>query len=568
MRARRQANATTAVLLQRVTEYFELDGPERVGRQTRKFVKALEEDFVEEDFTRAFLDGSIIVAPGRTAYADFDVDAWDPQDSVSYEVEYPQTVIMVYNFALPRRKLIDALKLFLLKHAHIAGPQVKHDVMRFVSDKRVLDALSITFGKALKAQLENYSEWLNEDMLESDSLDGTTKFDGQDLDPLNSGIYISKYNVKLHRKVSGGGLTYTADVKCDMGIDVREIDTAQLDNPDDDYEDEDPVEREWRREEDDRMYANPDYVKGSPTRGATMITPLRDLTIRLAHNNPTLRSALLPLVTRVAKEHATEDARAKYLKEHPKADPRNHTVKAPSKDKKPEDKKPEDKKPEDKKPEPDVYMPADDVKAITTKPDKASFESNNVYHTVVGLLEEVKRGDMDDAGSLFAKALERAQEQSTSSSPAYRAAGRQTDKAIRKIINKIKTETGLKWNGRDFTASRHAKGKKAMPVRTPHGKLKLGRLVATRGVNADMQRQPEFAKFVQESLDKYVRGDWGDTKGQDARMNDQALKNGDDRILAVYELPRHLAREVGEKKIWIITEWDRSASTILYPSEY
>ena len=44
-------------------------------------------------------------------------------------------------------------------------------------------------------------------------------------------------------------------------------------------------------------------------------------------------------------------------------------------------------------------------------------------------------------------------------------------------------------------------------------------------------------------------------------MNDKTVKNGDDRILAMYEDEKY-------GKIWIITERDRSATTILFPSEY
>lgn len=41
--------------------------------------------------------------------------------------------------------------------------------------------------------------------------------------------------------------------------------------------------------------------------------------------------------------------------------------------------------------------------------------------------------------------------------------------------------------------------------------------------------------------------------------NNEAVKNGE-RILAAYMY--------GDTKIWIITEWDRSATTILFPEEY
>lgn len=58
---------------------------------------------------------------------------------------------------------------------------------------------------------------------------------------------------------------------------------------------------------------------------------LRAETIRLAHQHPELRAHLLPLlVDRVAKEFPSAEALKEYLKEHPNADPANHTVKKPS----------------------------------------------------------------------------------------------------------------------------------------------------------------------------------------------------------------------------------------------
>lgn len=58
---------------------------------------------------------------------------------------------------------------------------------------------------------------------------------------------------------------------------------------------------------------------------------------------------------------------------------------------------------------------------------------------------------------------------------------------------------------------------------------------------------------------KYCKCDWGDTCEEDVRSNNEAVKNGE-RILAAYMY--------GDTKIWIITEWDRSATTILFPEKY
>ena len=54
-------------------------------------------------------------------------------------------------------------------------------------------------------------------------------------------------------------------------------------------------------------------------------------------------------------------------------------------------------------------------------------------------------------------------------------------------------------------------------------------------------------------------GDWGDMCDEDKKANDDALKDGD-RIFSAYTTP------LG--KIWIITEWDRSYTTVLIPDDY
>ncbi|MDP9486576.1 MAG: hypothetical protein M3Q49_12470 [Actinomycetota bacterium] len=62
-------------------------------------------------------------------------------------------------------------------------------------------------------------------------------------------------------------------------------------------------------------------------------------------------------------------------------------------------------------------------------------------------------------------------------------------------------------------------------------------------------------------LARHATGDWGDLDGHDRRENRRSLRNGW-RILSSYP--------VGEdgKKVWVITEADRSCTTILLPEEY
>jgi len=90
--------------------------------------------------------------------------------------------------------------------------------------------------------------------------------------------------------------------------------------------------------------------------------------------------------------------------------------------------------------------------------------------------------------------------------------------------------------------------------------INMGRLLMTRGVNDLVAEDEAFAKFVMSSLTRHQRGDWGNLTDEDKQENELSLKEGY-RLLSAYEsesLP----------KIWIITEADRSATTILFPDEY
>lgn len=82
-----------------------------------------------------------------------------------------------------------------------------------------------------------------------------------------------------------------------------------------------------------------------------------------------------------------------------------------------------------------------------------------------------------------------------------------------------------------------------------------GRLVATPGVLESVPRE--------ELLNAYSRHlccDWGDLCSQDKQMNDWAVKNGA-RLLSAYQ-------SSGGVRFWIITEADRSCTTLLLPEEY
>ena len=92
-----------------------------------------------------------------------------------------------------------------------------------------------------------------------------------------------------------------------------------------------------------------------------------------------------------------------------------------------------------------------------------------------------------------------------------------------------------------------------------------GQIVATRGVFDLASQNPAFAQFIQQSLNRHVKRDWGNLDREDKQANNQALRRGG-RLLSAYNdarFPQH-----GVATIWIITEADRSATTILFPDEY
>ncbi len=90
--------------------------------------------------------------------------------------------------------------------------------------------------------------------------------------------------------------------------------------------------------------------------------------------------------------------------------------------------------------------------------------------------------------------------------------------------------------------------------------INMGHLLMTRGVNDLVAEDEAFAKFVMSSLTRHRSGDWGNLTDEDKQENELSLKAGY-RLLSAYETK-------GLPKIWIITEADRSATTILFPDEY
>ena len=87
----------------------------------------------------------------------------------------------------------------------------------------------------------------------------------------------------------------------------------------------------------------------------------------------------------------------------------------------------------------------------------------------------------------------------------------------------------------------------------------LGQTVATPGA---LEALTQSNQTPIEFLARHLRGDWGELCDDDKVANDNALDpERPCRILSAYQT-------ANGTKIWIITEWDRSVTTILLPSEY
>jgi len=86
----------------------------------------------------------------------------------------------------------------------------------------------------------------------------------------------------------------------------------------------------------------------------------------------------------------------------------------------------------------------------------------------------------------------------------------------------------------------------------------LGRTLATPGALDALQQADQSSAHY---LARHHAGDWGDDLDPgDVQENELSLEQ-DFRLLSAYTLPTGV-------KIWIITEADRSATTILLPDEY
>ena len=82
----------------------------------------------------------------------------------------------------------------------------------------------------------------------------------------------------------------------------------------------------------------------------------------------------------------------------------------------------------------------------------------------------------------------------------------------------------------------------------------LGLVVFTKGAAGKLTEED-----LSTALKRHQSGDWGDMPAEDISINNRALKHGE-RLVSRYK--------AGNQAFFVITEWDRSVTTVLLPEEY
>ena len=94
-------------------------------------------------------------------------------------------------------------------------------------------------------------------------------------------------------------------------------------------------------------------------------------------------------------------------------------------------------------------------------------------------------------------------------------------------------------------------------------KFRLGKIAITPGAIESLSKSNQLPDSF---LQKHQSGEWGELCEDDADLNNEAIAHeGEEdkqmRVMSVYKTSR-------DETIWVITEWDRSVTTLLLPSEY
>jgi hypothetical protein len=92
--------------------------------------------------------------------------------------------------------------------------------------------------------------------------------------------------------------------------------------------------------------------------------------------------------------------------------------------------------------------------------------------------------------------------------------------------------------------------------REPKQLFPVGQIVSTpNALDVCAKHNVHFVSLIE----RHATGDWGDVSPADAAQNNAGL-DGSDRLHSVYT--------VGGEKVYVITEIDRSVTTVLLPEDY
>lgn len=96
-------------------------------------------------------------------------------------------------------------------------------------------------------------------------------------------------------------------------------------------------------------------------------------------------------------------------------------------------------------------------------------------------------------------------------------------------------------------------------------RFELGQLCYTPGAQSALE---QYQVSPLDLITRHVNGDWGEVCPDDAEANEDALRTGA-RLLSAFVLSPPEGSDLSTSvKIWVITEADRSVTTLLLPEEY
>ena len=83
------------------------------------------------------------------------------------------------------------------------------------------------------------------------------------------------------------------------------------------------------------------------------------------------------------------------------------------------------------------------------------------------------------------------------------------------------------------------------------------------------RRSDAMHAFCRKCLERHIQGDWGELDEEDRRLNDEAMAEGEGRIISSYRLPERVCTriELPDDRVWVIT-YPGVETTVLFPCDY